>query len=120
MSVRVFSRAALKALLVPGGILLLAAVALANSGWFTLALPALSFLYYCALVGGMLLAWRFHSSRTFLSLLVLFLAHQATSFAAGQSYVLTTVGAIAMLVPINFILIALMNERGLTVESIAP
>ncbi len=33
---------------------------------------------------------------------------------------LTTVGAIAMLVPINFILIALMHERGFAVESIAP
>lgn len=33
---------------------------------------------------------------------------------------LTTVGAIAMLVPINFILITLMHERGFTVESISP
>ena len=120
MSVRVFNRATLKALLVPGGVLFLAAVALANSGWFTLALPALSFLYYCALAGGMLLAWRFHSSRTFLSLLVLFLAQQGASFAAGQPYVQTTVQALAILIPVNFILIALMHERGLTAESLAP
>ena len=117
---RLLDRTTLRSLFVPGGVLLVAALAIANSGWFTLPFPALNFLYYCALAGGMLLAWRFHSSRTFLSLLVIFLSHQATSFAAGQSYVLTTVGAIAMLVPINFILIALMNERGLTVESIAP
>jgi diguanylate cyclase (GGDEF)-like protein len=100
--------------------LLLAVVALANSGWFTLALPALNFLYYCALVGGMLLAWRFHSSRTFLSLLVLFLARQAASFAAGQPYLQTTIQLVAVLIPINFILIALMHERGLTAESLAP
>jgi len=120
MSIRVLNRAAAKALLVPGGILLLGVVALANSGWFTLALPALSFLYYCALVGGMLLAWRFHSSRTFLALLVLFLAQQAASFVAGQPYLPTTIQAVAVLIPINFILIALMHERGLTAESLAP
>src|SRR5215831_7388777 len=120
MSVRLINRTAVKALLLPGGILLLAAVMLANSGWFTLALPALSFLYYCALVGGMLLAWRFHSSRTFLSLLVLFLAQQAASFVAGQPYLQTTVQAVAVLIPVNFILIALMHERGLTAESLAP
>src|SRR5215469_7461917 len=120
MSVRVINRAAVKALLVPGGVLLLAVVALANSGWFTLALPALSFLYYCTLAGGMLLAWRFHSSRTFLSLLVLLLAQQAASFAAGQPYVQTTVQALAILIPVNFVLIALMHERGLTAESLAP
>jgi len=120
MSIRVLNRAAAKALLVPGGILLFGVVALANSGWFTLALPALSFLYYCALVGGMLLAWRFHSSRTFLALLVLFLAQQAASFVAGQPYLPTTIQAVAVLIPINFILIALMHERGLTAESLAP
>src|SRR5579864_864803 len=125
MSVRVFSRAALKALLVPGGILLLAAVALANSGWFTLALPALSFLYYCALIGGMLLAWRFHSSRTFSALLVVFLAETAVSTFGGGHISPATAGwtamqAAAVLVPLNFILIALMHERGFTVASMAP
>lgn len=120
MSVRVINRTAVKAFLVPGGILLFAVAALANSGWFTLALPALSFLYYCALAGGMLLAWRFHSSRTFLALLVLFLAQQAASFAPGQPFVQTTIHALAILIPVNFILIALMHERGLTAESLAP
>jgi len=120
MSVRVLSRATVRTLLVPGGVLLLVVVALANSGWFTLALPALSFLYYCALAGGMLLAWRFHSSRTFLSLIVLFLAQQATSFAAGHTYLQTTIQALAVLISVNFILIALMHERGLTAESLAP
>ncbi|MGC2474162.1 MAG: diguanylate cyclase [Candidatus Sulfotelmatobacter sp.] len=117
---RLLDRATLRSLFVPGGVLLVAALAIANSGWFTLPFPALNFLYYCALAGGTLLAWRFHSSRTFLSLLVIFLSQQATSFVAGQSYVLITVGAIAMLVPINFILIALMHERGFTVGSISP
>ena len=76
----------LKSLLVPGGILLLAVAVLVYSGWLTLALPALSFLYYCALIGGMLLAWRFHSSRIFFALVVLFLAQQAIALSgAGAS-----------------------------------
>src|SRR5258708_2285204 len=78
---RLWSKATLKALAVPGGVLLLAVALLTHSGWLTLAPPALSFLYYCALTGGMLLAWRFHSSRTFFALVVLFVAEQAVALS---------------------------------------
>lgn len=112
----------LKSMLLPGGALLLGVMALVYSGWLTLALPALSFLYYCALAGGMLLAWRFHSSRTFLALLVLSLAGQAVPLLAGgtPAVVLTIVRIVSVLVPINFVLIAVMHERGFTMESISP
>ena len=121
----IWSRTALKALLIPGGILLLGVILLAYSGWLTLALPALSFLYYCALIGGMLLAWRFHSSRTFSALLVVFLAETAISTFGGGHISPATAGwtatqAASVLVPLNFILIALMRERGFTASSIAP
>jgi len=110
-----------KSLLVPGGILLFMVALLGYSGWVSLALPALSFLYYCAIGGGMLLAWRFHSSRVFLSLFVLFLAQWAVGlFAAEPHLVLTTAHVVAVLVPVNFILIALMPERGFTVAALAP
>ena len=118
---RVLSLGTLKSLIVPGGIWLLAVIALVSSGWLTLAVPALSFLYYCAVVGGMLLAWRFHSSRILLSLSVIFLAQQATALSAGQPpYVPATLHALAVLVPVNFVLIAIMHERGFTLESIGP
>lgn len=110
----------LRALFVPSGILMLGVVALTYSGWLTLALPAISFLYYCALLGGMLLAWRFHSSRSFLSLLVILIAQQAISFSLGSARVFATAHAVSVLVPINFILIAIMHERGFTLESITP
>src|ERR1700757_181392 len=112
----------LKSMLLPGGALLLGVMALVYSGWLTMAVPALSFLYYSALAGGMLLAWRFHSSRTFLALLVLFLAGQAVPLLAGgtPSVVLTIVRIVSVLVPINFVLIAVMHERGFTMESISP
>ncbi|HET6175707.1 MAG TPA: GGDEF domain-containing protein [Candidatus Sulfotelmatobacter sp.] len=103
----------------------MAVMILVYSGWLTLALPALAFLDYCALLGGMLLAWRFHSGRSFLALLVLFLAQQAIAvFAGGQistgTPAWTALQAVALLVPLNFVLIALMQERGFTTSSLAP
>ena len=123
-ALQVWSRTTLKSLAVPGGVLLLAVIVLVYSGWLTLALPALSFLYYCAVIGGMLLAWRFHSSRIFFALAVLFLADQAMSLSgtvhASSGPGWTALQAVAVLVPLDFILIALMHERGFTVSNTAP
>jgi len=114
-----------KSLVMPGGILLLGVAVLVHSGWLTLALPALSFLYYCALIGGALLAWRFHSSRMFFALLTLFLAQQAMSLFSAAHPSLGTPGwivlrAIWVLVPLNFVVIALIEERGFIVSATAP
>ena len=106
--------------MIPGGVVTLGVVALVYSGWLTLALPAISFLYYCALLGGMLLAWRFHSSRSFLSLLVILLAQQAALLCSGGPHLVPAVQVISVLVPVNFVLISLMHERGFTLESVAP
>src|SRR5215469_4163894 len=116
------NKSTLKSLFVPGGVLFLLVVGLVYSGWLTLAMPALSFLYYCALVGGMLLAWRFHSSRIFLSLCVLFIAQEGISlFGAGQTaLVLTAVRAMAVIIAVDFVLIALMHERGFRAATITP
>jgi diguanylate cyclase (GGDEF)-like protein len=120
-----WSSTTLKTLLAPGGILLAAVAVLAHSGWLTLAPQALSFLYYCALAGGMLLAWRFHSSRILFALLVLFLAQQVTAGYGSAHAVPGTPGwtalqAVAVLVPLNFVVIAIMHERGLIVSGTAP
>ena len=97
---RVLSLGTLKSLFIPGGVWLLGVVLLVYSGWLTLALPVLSFVCYCAIAGGMLLAWRFHSSRIFLSLLVIFLAQQAEAVSAGQPpFIPATLVALAVLVP---------------------
>lgn len=112
----------LRSLLLPGGVLLVAVLALVHTGWLTLAAPAVSFLYYCAIGGGMLLAWRFHSSRTFLALAVLFLAGQSIAlFSSGPVAVLIqAVRAFGVLVPLDFVLITGMRERGFTAESLNP
>jgi diguanylate cyclase (GGDEF)-like protein len=122
---RVWSTTTVKSLLLPGGVLLLGVVVLVYSGWLTLALPALNFLAYCALGGGMLLAWRFHSSRIFFALLVLFLGQEAVAVFGGGHISPGTAGwtalqAAAVLVPLDFVLIALMQERGFTVSATAP
>ncbi len=112
----------MKSVTVPGGILLLGVVVLVHSGWLNLALPALSFLYYCAVIGGMLLAWRFHSTRIFFALIVLFLGQQAIALSGGAHAApgSTVFIAAAVLVPLNFVLIALMHERGFTISGVAP
>ncbi|HTY83645.1 MAG TPA: GGDEF domain-containing protein [Silvibacterium sp.] len=94
-------------------------------GWMTLALPALSLLYDCVALAGVLLAWRFHSSRTFLALLVLFLAREAETLflspaAMHGDAALTAVEVLALLAPLNLIAIALMHEGSITVSSVGP
>ena len=118
-----WSRTAFGSLLIPGGILLLSAVVLANTNWLTLPLPALSFLYYSALIGGILLAWRFHSSRVFFALLVLFLSREASGIFLHElspgMLGWTGLRALAILVPLNLFLIAQMPERGFTISGTA-
>jgi GGDEF domain-containing protein len=123
--VPLWSRKTLKSLVVPGGVLLLTVAVLTHSGWLTLAAPAVSFLYYCSVIGGMLLAWRFHSSRIFLALVVLFLAEQALGLSGAPHISVgtpawTALQAVALLVPLNFILIALMHDRGFSISNTAP
>ena len=118
---RVLSSGTLKSLFLPGGLWLFATMVWVHYGWPSLTLPALSFFYYCAMAGGMLLAWRFHSSRVFLSLLVIFIAQQAAAVSAGSPpFIPATLPALAILVPVDFVLIAMMEERGFTVGSVTP
>jgi diguanylate cyclase (GGDEF)-like protein len=96
-----------------------------HTGVLTLALPGLTLLYYCAVAAGLLLAWRFHSSRVFFALIVLLLAQQAIAlFAVGHVPIngsgRTGLEAVAVLLPLNFVGISLMRERGFTSSGTAP
>ena len=120
-----WNRMTLRSLFVPGGILLAVVAVVSHAGWPVLAAPALSFLFYCAFIGGILLAWRFHASRVLFALLVEFLAWEAVVLAGGMNAAPGTPGwtvlvAAAGLVPVNFVLIALSEERGFTVPGTAP
>jgi diguanylate cyclase (GGDEF)-like protein len=113
-----------KAWLVPGGLLLALAAAIANSSLFVQVAPSLAFFYVGVFAAGLLLAWRFNSSRVLFSLLVLLLAHRAVDFfAAGQTHAgpgRTAAALAALLIPLNFIVFAELRERGLSVAGIAP
>jgi diguanylate cyclase (GGDEF)-like protein len=113
-----------KAWLVPGGLLLALAAALVSSSLFVQVAPSLSFYYVAVFAAGLLLAWRFNSSRVLFSLLVLLLAHRAVDFfSEGQIHTgpgRTAVALAALLIPLNFIAFASMRERGLVVAGIAP
>ena len=75
----------LKSLFVPGGVLLLIAVALLQVGLLPISAAAVSFYYFAAFAAGALLAWRFHSSRVLFALIFIFLAHRALEFfSAGH------------------------------------
>ncbi len=113
-----------QAWLVPGGLLLALAAALVNSSLFVQVAPSIGFYYVAVFAAGLLLAWRFNSSRVLFSLLILLLAHRAVDFFSnGQVHTgpgRTAVALAALLIPLNFIVFATMRERGLTIAGIAP
>jgi diguanylate cyclase (GGDEF)-like protein len=119
------SKGTLKSLFVPGGIVLLAAVALLQGGFLPISAAAVDFYYYAVFGAGILLAWRFHSSRILFALITLLLAHRALEFfSAGRIGVIgpgrIAYEAIAFLLPINFIVLSVVRERGLAIPAITP
>ncbi len=119
----VWNQSIARLLILPGGILLICAAVIAHSGWIALPEPSLNFLYYCALIGGALLAWRFHSSRTLLALLVVYLSQQARFLVASPHAMAAfpvALAAVGVLIPLNFVLIAFMQERGFTLSAVSP
>ena len=120
-----WNQAAWKSLQLPGAALVAAACILLESGWLTLASPAVESYYYVAFGAGLLLAWRFHSSRVLFSLLSLLLGHRALEFFSSAHAVpmgpgRTALEVVSFLLPLNFILFSQMRERGLTMPAIAP
>jgi diguanylate cyclase (GGDEF)-like protein len=115
----------LKAWFVPGGVLLLIAALLLQSGALPISAQAIDFYYYAVCIVGILLAWRFHSSRAIFALLTLILAHRAIEFfssgrilAAGPGHI--AFEAVSLLLPINFIVFSVAAERGFAVPAVVP
>jgi diguanylate cyclase (GGDEF)-like protein len=85
---------------------------------------AVNFYYYAAFASGMLLAWRFHSSKVLFALLFLLLGQRAVEFFSAGRTVSSGPGRIAFesvcfLLPLNFTMLSLMRERGLGLNAIA-
>jgi GGDEF domain-containing protein len=118
----------MKSLLTPG-ICLLAVAALLHTGLVAHSATLVTYAFYAASVAGLMLAWRFHSSRIFFALLVLFLAEQAIGYfssSLNSGHVSTSgpgstvLAAVGLLLPLNFVLLSLHQERGFSFSSIAP
>jgi GGDEF domain-containing protein len=119
-----WNKKALKSLLLPGGVLFSTAWLLLGTRLLPASPPAANFYYYAAFAAGMLLAWRFHSSKVLFALLFLLLGHRAVEFFSGGRIVSSGPGriafeAICFLLPLNFIMLSLMRERGLGLNAIA-
>ncbi len=114
----------MKSLLTPG-ICLAAIAALLHTGLLAPNVALVTYAFYAATVAGLLLAWRFHSSRTFFALLSLFLAQQAIEyFSKGHIATSgpggTALAAVGLLLPLNFVLLSFQQEKGFTPSSLAP
>jgi diguanylate cyclase (GGDEF)-like protein len=81
------------------------------------------FCFYAISAVGILLAWRFHSSRILFALLTLLLAQRALDFFSAGHIAAYGPGrialqAIAFLLPLNFIVFSGLRERGLVLRAI--
>lgn len=117
----------MKSLLMPGIVLFLLAVLL-HTGLLAPSPALVAYSFYGGCVAGLLLAWRFHSSRIFSALVVLLLARQAisyfSSFSSGNLSSSgpgsTALAALGVLLPLNFVLLSLSKEKGFGISSLAP
>ena len=111
------TRRTVKSILFPGGAVLLGAVLLLGTDWAWLSPSSISLFYYAVFLAAALLAWRFHSTRILFSVVVLLLGHRAMEFFAQGRVISAGPGrvafeAVALLIPLNFILLTFFPERG--------
>jgi GGDEF domain-containing protein len=114
----------MKSLLTPA-IWIVAAAIVLHTGLFTPSDALITFALSAALIAGLLIAWRFHSSRIFFALLVLFLAERALSYfssghAASSGPGSIALAAVGLLLPLDFVLLSVTQEKGFTFSNIAP
>ena len=106
----------LKALLLPGGAILVGAAILLNAGWIQFPASGVNFFYAAVFIAALLLSWRFHSTRVLFCALMVLLAHHAIEFYAHDRIPVAgparaAFESVALLIPLNFILLTLFPER---------
>src|SRR5436305_1552138 len=108
----------LYSLLMPGGLLLTAALLLTRFPLFSQsAYEVLPWLPYTVFAVGALLSWRFNRSRILWAMIVLTLIYGALSiYVLGRTSPSdgTVFSAIALLLPVNLVAFSFMRERGTT------
>ncbi len=109
------ARTTLLSLAIPGGVLLLVMSALLQWNLTPLGTPPLvDFYRYAVLGSGLLLAWRFSSSQSFVALLMLGLANGGLLLAASQGTSGTARNVIGLILPINLLVLAFRRTVGFT------
>jgi diguanylate cyclase (GGDEF)-like protein len=114
-----------KSLVLPGGVFLVAACVVFQGAFGSIPSAAVQFYFYSVFAAGILLAWRFQSSRILFALLTVFLAQRALEFFSSGRAVASGPGrialeAVAFLLPLNFIAFSVFRERGLVFSAIVP
>ncbi|HVI10393.1 MAG TPA: GGDEF domain-containing protein [Candidatus Binatia bacterium] len=112
----------MKSLLTPG-IFLLVIAAVLQWGLTSASPAALASIFYGVCAAGAVLAWRFHSSRIFTALVLLFLAQRAVSYFSSPGSATSGHAALvatALLLPANFVLLSFQEEKGFNLPSLAP
>jgi diguanylate cyclase (GGDEF)-like protein len=114
-----------KSLVLPGALFLVAACIVFQGAFGSIPSAAVHFYFYSIFAGGILLAWRFHSSRILFALCTVFLAQRALEFfssgrvtSAGPGRI--ALEAVALLLPLNFVAFSVFRERGLVFPAILP
>jgi diguanylate cyclase (GGDEF)-like protein len=113
-----------KVFFLPGGVLVLATTVLVHSGLPVVTTPLLDSYYAACFGAGVVLAWRFHSTRVAMALVTLFLAERAILFFSGGHSINASPGRtafalIAVLLPANFLVFSLASERGFAANALA-
>lgn len=119
-----WTRGTVKSLVLPGGVLLLISALLLYNPIILIPAATLNFYYYAVFVAGILIAWRFHSSRVLFAIVTLLLAHRAVEFFSGgvglsNAPGRTALKAVAFLIPLNFAIVCFARERGFVLQDIA-
>ena len=113
-----WTRTTLKSVFIPGGIILAVAALFIQHSWIPFTPSGLNFFYYAVFVAALALSLRFRSLRIVFGAVVLLLAQYALqakgSLHLGQGKMAFEV--IALLIPLDFILLTLIPERTLTRE----
>jgi diguanylate cyclase (GGDEF)-like protein len=123
--VDLWSPKTLRSLVLPGGLVFLVASVVLWNALGPIPPAIVPFSEYALCGAGILLAWRFHSSRILFALLTLLLAHRALEFFSAGHVVSTGPGrialeAVALLLPLNFIVFSVLRERGLALSALVP
>jgi diguanylate cyclase (GGDEF)-like protein len=113
---------ALLSFFAPGSLLLLATALLLRQAH----LPATSYVvlrfgFFILAITGLLLSWRFHSARVSSVLVALVLVEEAlTAQRVPGASTEVTFGLLAFLVPVNFVLLNVLRDTGLDLQSLLP